>query len=192
LLKAEEELESISNREFDIFEESKNVAEASGRSGGSKSIPEMYPDVVKNISEMLELSGSAKAHDRRRDTSTTVVGLSLADIKRQLFTQMPELLKFKLDRSTIHKWLNPRVKSSINGRSHLSFINARVKAKSKCARIFNKDAHHAAAQVRYNYELAAYTGEWMIFSNDDKMKVKIGIAAVNDLIKNVRFVLNSV
>ena len=130
-------------------------------------------ELIKAISR-IAISGSA-AHDRRRNEMIRTV---------KTLDQLTEALNregFELKRSSVYLHLLPRCHKTIEGKRHVSTAPVKLYKAQNSKHASHPSAKFARASIKSLEELAAILGpaEVTFHSQDDKVKVPIGLTAAN-------------
>ena len=151
-----------------------NVAKA-----GRPSLVSKFPDIIPRTTELLK-QHSFQAESRRRTSTATGNGVSLAEIQEHLYRTVPSLKEYGICRSTIHSLFVPPRKRTLRAQHYKSHIDAKVPGKRNSYRENHADSHFLFARVAYRQELASkFFDEVTVFSADDMNKIKVGQAAVS-------------
>ena len=92
---------------------------------GRRALHEVYPDLVPTTNAFLE-QNDAGAHERRRDETMYMNGVTLQQMSNHLFQKT----NIRVSRSTISRFFHSRRKCTINSKRFKSLINARVPPKN--------------------------------------------------------------
>ena len=151
-----------------------NVAKA-----GRPSLVSKFPDIIPRTTELLK-QHSFQAESRRRTSTATGNGVSLAEIQEHLYRTVPSLKEYGICRSTIHSlFVSPR-KGTLRAQHYKSHIDAKVPGKRNSYRENHADSHFLFARVAYRQELASkFSDEVTVFNADDMNKIKVGQAAIS-------------
>ena len=135
-----------------------------------------FPDLVKCATDFIK-SHSFSAHVRRRESTGTGTGVSLADIQEHLFKHVLGLKEHGISRDTIHHLsVAPRLNSS-RAHRYKALVDCRVPGKRNQYQESSVNQHFLSAEVRYREEFVSkFHQECQFFSCDDMNKLKMGPA----------------
>ena len=100
-----------------------NIAKA-----GRPSLVSKFPDIIPRTTELLK-QHSFQAKSRRRTSTATGNGVSLAEIQEHLYRTVPGLKEHGICRSTIHYLFVPPRKGTLRAQHYKSHIDAKVPGK---------------------------------------------------------------
>lgn len=146
---------------------------------GRPSLVSKFPDIIPRTTELLK-QHSFMAESRRRTSTATGNGVSLAEIREHLYRTVPGLKEHGMSRDTIHSLFVPPRKGTLRAQNYKGHIDAKVPGKSNSYRENHADSHFLFARVAYRQELASkFPDEVTVLSADDMNKIKVGQAAVS-------------
>lgn len=139
--------------------------------GGKFPLHERFPRMVELLRTFIDSHGRVDAQERRRATVSLSTGVSLEQCRQHLLTSMPELKDagLKLTLGTIQRLLKPPRANTVAAKNYHGVVDARIKPRDNSLSKSHPDAHFASAQLGLLKELAVFTDEIDVYSNDDKV-----------------------
>ena len=145
---------------------------------GRPSIVSKFPGIVKAATDFIKANGFS-AHERRRE-ETGKIGVSIAEIREHLLSNVPGLREHGISSSAVSRLLEPPHRGTIASTRYKGLVSARVPGKRNQYREFHQDQHYLFAQVAYRREMTEmFSKECAILSADDMNKIKVGALAVS-------------
>ena len=103
------------------------------------------------------------------------MGVSLADMRKHVMREIPELAERGISRDAIHMLLQPPRKNSTRSQRYKSLIDAKVPGKRNQYREGSPNQHFLFARVSYREEFVSkFADECTFFSCDNMNKIKMG------------------
>jgi hypothetical protein len=129
---------------------------------GRKPLYQKFPTLLDCATDFIK-SHSFQAHNRRRETTGTGTGVSLKDLQKHLFENVPDLREHGISRDTIHHLKVAPRKSGLKATRYKSLIDAKVSQKRNNYRENSPNQHFLFSRVAYREEFAA------MFSHEVKL-----------------------
>lgn len=143
-----------------------------------------YPKLVEVVVDVIK-QHQPRAHDRRR-VDIIYTGVSLAEIKRKVAEQIPELAN--IDKRTIARLMVPPRHGVRAAAKYKSIINSKVTTATNDRRKLSRpeDVHFSHAVASFFQQMGAYLGhECLQLSGDEKTPLTLGhVGLVSRRIKN--------
>lgn len=149
------------------------------KSCGQPSIVSKFPNIVDVAAEFVKHSGFS-AHCRRRTATGYSSGVTVAEIREHLLSEVPGLKEHGISLTTTRRLFQPPNKSNRASRRYQGLVDARVGTKSNRYREFHPDIHYLFSRNKHRREFCTlFKSEACILSMDDMAKIKVGPPAVS-------------
>ena len=171
----------------------KQVFEGPKQRLGRRPLFERFPTLIECATDFIK-QHSFSAHVRRRESTATGTGVSVAEIRSHLLKNVPGLAESGgISRDAIHQLTTAPRKNTNKASRYKGLIEARIPGKRNQYREDSKNQHFLFSRVAYREELAVRFGEeCKFYSADDMNKIRMGPAtAVSRYHQINRFFMNS-
>ena len=151
-------------------------------SSGRQPLYEKFPIILELIEQKFELADSA-AHNRRRDSTAYIDGVSLKELKTYIEDNLKNKFNVILNSNTqtYRRYLMPPHMLRAASLRYRKLIDAKIFKGENDISINTEDQHWARVQITYIYSLLSnFGGNSLIMSIDDKAKADIGKTAVSN------------
>ena len=120
---------------------------------GRPTLARTFPNLVAIATEFVKANGHA-AQERRRDDTSKSAGVSIADVRKHIMNEIPELGKRGVSLGAIRTLFCPPSRAAKSAENYHSYIPAKVPHKRNNVRKEHKNSHYLFARVKYRRELA--------------------------------------
>ena len=142
------------------------------RKTGRPATSEKYPQLVEIVTSFIK-QHSFYAHNRRRETTGTGTGVTLAQIRKHVLEVIPALVDIPCN--TVHRLMVSPRKNSIQSKRYQGLVSARIPHTGRNDyRENHENQHFLFAQVSYREEFCSkFNSECSFYLCDDMAKIRM-------------------